>query len=92
MEGLERKSTLNVTALRIIEWRLMLCRREERTEAGDSFAIYLYCSGRDREWAHHIVVFVFEDMAVVHVVLRRSHTGRQVVLRAYRREVTRGWP
>jgi hypothetical protein len=34
-------------------------------------------SWRDRERPHHVVVLVFDDVAVVHVGLRRGDTGRE---------------
>jgi hypothetical protein len=36
----------------------------------------------NREWPHHVIVLVFDDVTVIDVGLRRADAIRQVVLRA----------
>src|SRR4029450_4309647 len=42
----------------------------------------------DRVRPHHVVVFVFEDMAVINVGLRCGDAGRQIIFRANGRELS----
>jgi hypothetical protein len=42
----------------------------------------------DREWPHHVVVLVFEDVAVINVGLRCGDAGWQIILRADGRELS----
>src|SRR4029077_17070953 len=44
-------------------------------------------SRNNRKWPHHVVVLVFDDMAVIDVGLRRSHACWQIILRANRGEL-----
>jgi hypothetical protein len=35
----------------------------------------------DREWPHHVVIFVLDNVTMVDVGLGRTHAGEQIVFR-----------